>query len=341
MASCVRRISRHFPAVRVLFERLQAFISYRENLVLALLDAHRDYDCAVGMVAPLMRGESKYMMPRIVCAMGLLLASLSAFASGHGPVFGMTTPTNAKGGWSLDIGGMGRAGAQDSGAMSRAMMSYGITEDFQLSLTVPYIFSSAPLAPARTTSMMSSSGDVEGITAWRFHRQGTDVGKRLESTAYAGLIVPGPQRPTGMLGNLRRAPGVYTAVSTGMASRSHYVWVGIGNTHFAEREGDQRPNLFSYSAVWAYRPPAWRKDYPRWDWRLFAELTGEVSNKVRMDGLKMPGTAGHQVFLGPTILGICKNYAIEGGIQFPIYRDIGINFQRERFRYAINATYFF
>lgn len=266
---------------------------------------------------------------------------LPAAASGHGPVFGLTTPTNSKGGWSLDIGLMGRSGTADNGVMSRTMLSYGITEDFQLSFTAPAVFRSAPLAPGRVTSMMSATSDFEGIAAWRFHRQGRDVGTRFESTAYAGLIVRGPQRPKGMLGDLSRAPGVYTAVATGMASRSHYVWVGVGNVHFAERKGDQRPNLFTYSAVWGYRPPALRKDYPHWDWRVFAELTGEVSDRVRTDGVRMPGTGGHQIFLGPTVLGIYKNYAIEGGVQFPVFQDIGANFQRERFRYAINFSYFF
>src|SRR5438445_4332218 len=81
----------------------------------------------------------------------------TAFASGHGPVFGMTTPTNAKGGWSVDVGTMGRSGDDGNGVMSRAMLSYGVTQDFQLSLTTPYVFSSAPFAPARTTAMMSST----------------------------------------------------------------------------------------------------------------------------------------------------------------------------------------
>jgi hypothetical protein len=144
-----------------------------------------------------------------------------------------------------------------------------------------------------------------------------------------------------MLGDLRRAPGVYTAIATGVASRSHYVWGGIGNLHFAQRDGDRRPNLFTYSAVWGYRPQAWRKEYPDWDWRFLVEMTGEVSNKVRRAGLAMPGTGGHQIFLGPTMLGIYKNYAIEGGVQFPVFRDVGANFQRERFRFAVNFSYFF
>ncbi len=144
--------------------------------------------------------------------------------------------------------------------MLRGMLAYGITEDLQVSLSIPYVFSSAPFAPARITGMMPASGDVEAIGAWRFHRQGPRVGTRFESTAYAGIIEPGLQRPAGMLGKLHRAPGFYTALSTGVASRSHYVWGGVSNMHFVERLGDRRPNVVTYSAVWGWRKPPLQKD---------------------------------------------------------------------------------
>lgn len=265
----------------------------------------------------------------------------AAIASGHGPVFGIATPTNAAGGWSLDLGFMGRTGEEEDGAMSRAMLTYGFTEDLQLSVSAPLVFASASFAPARGTAMMAGSGDFEGIGAWRFHRRGTAIGTRVETTAYAGLIVPGPQRPAGMARDLRRAPGFYTAVASGLASRSHYLWGGIGYTRFAERSGDRRPGIFSYSAVWGYRPPPLRKDYPHWDWRLFAELTGEKSGDLRRENVEHPETGGHQVLLGPTALGIYKNYAIEGGVQFPVYRDLGARLQRENVRYAVNFSLFF
>lgn len=281
-------------------------------------------------------------MRRVLLSMVVAaLSSRGALGSGHGPVFGLTTPTNAKGGWSLDLGLMGRAGRQGSGAMFRAMLGYGITEDLQISVSAPLVFSSAPVAPARVTGMMPASGDFEGIVAWRFHRQGTRVGTRVEATAYGGIIVPGPQRPAGMLRDLRKAPGVYTAMATGMASRSHYLWGGLGNVRFVESQDDRRPNTFLYSFVWGYRPPAWRKEYPRWDWRFFAEVTGEKSARVRQAGIPHAGTGGHQVFLGPAMLGIYRNYAIEAGVQFPVFRDIGSRYQQESFRFAVNFSYFF
>jgi len=271
----------------------------------------------------------------------VLMLNTAAHASGHGPVFAMATPTNAKGGWSVDWGVMGRVGDQNSGAMGRAMFTYGITEDVQVSFSAPAVFSSAALAPARLTSMMPGTADFEGIGAWRFHRQGTGVGRRFETTAYGGIVVPGSQRPAGMMGELRRTPGVYTALATGMASRSHYFWLGAGNVWFAERDGDRRPDVLSYSFVWGYRPPPWQKDYPHWDWRFFAELTGENAGRIRQAGHAMLGTGGHQIFVGPTVLGIYKNYAIQGGIQFPVFHDVGARHERERFRFAINLSYFF
>ena len=41
----------------------------------------------------------------------------------------------------------------------------------------------------------------------------------------------------------------------------------------------------------------------------------------------------HQVFLGPTTLGVYKNYAVSAGIQIPVYRAASPLYPRERFRF--------
>lgn len=269
------------------------------------------------------------------------LQAPSAKASGHGPVFSLATPTNGKGGWSLDLGMMSRRGENEMGIMFRGMLAYGITEDLMISASVPVVFNSAPLAPGRLTSMMPGTSDFEGIVSWRFHRQGTNIGSRFESTVYGGIILPGFQKAAGLLGDLNKAPGIWMAAATGFASRSHYFWIGAGYKQFVESDGDKRPDLLFYSLVWGYRPRVLRKDYPHWDWRLFVELTGENSNKVQRRGTEIRDTGGHQIFIGPTTLGIYKNVAIEGGIQFPVYRNVGSKHQKENFRFAVNFSYFF
>jgi hypothetical protein len=189
--------------------------------------------------------------------------------------------------------------------------------------------------------MMPANGDFEAIGAWRFQRRDTSVGSRIETTAYAGAILPGAQKPPGVIGQLRWAPGVLGMITSGYASRANYVWAGVGAAHFDQSHGDRRPDMLMYSLVYGYRPKALRTDYPHWDGRFFVEMNGENASRITHNGLHVTGTNGDQVFLGPSTLWLYKNYGVEAGIQFPVYRNTGPQFQRERYRFAINFSYFF
>ena len=74
------------------------------------------------------------------------------------------------------------------------------------------------------------------------------------------------------------------SVATGLASRSQYAWLGGGYTRFAQSSHDQRPDTISWSAVYGYRPAELRRGYDQWDYRGFAELTGEHTGNVRTSG---------------------------------------------------------
>ena len=286
--------------------------------------------------------DQAHMLRNVVSLIVVLVAGCKiAAASGHGPVFGLATPTNVKGRWSLDLGTMGQVGTFDSGVVERAMLGYGITEDLQITVSAPVVLRSAPLERGRVTSMMPATGDFEGIAAWRFQRRDTAVGSRIETTAYGGLILPGSQKPPGLIGQLNWAPGFLGMITTGYASRKNYVWAGIGGMHFDESHGDRRPDMLMYSLVYGYRPKPLRKEYPHWDGRFFVEMNGEYSNRVQHNGIEVPRTNGGQVFVGPATLWIYKNYGIEGGIQWPVYRNTGPQFERERYRFAIDFSYFF
>jgi hypothetical protein len=244
-------------------------------------------------------------------------AAVSLYGAGHGPIFGLSTPTNSQGGWSFDLSQMGRVSPDGSGTMMRALLGYGLTDNLKLTVSAPVVFTVEPLIPARVAAITPMGGDFEALALWRFHRQDLGVGKRFESTAIAGVIAPGPQRTAGP------GAGFYTAAVTGLASRSNYAWVGSGYQRYSNGTG-----MVTYSAVYGYRPQSWRTDYPRWDWRVFGEMTGEL--------LQDRALRTHQVFVGPSVLGVYKNYAVSAGFQLPAHRE-----SRERFRYAINLTYFF
>jgi hypothetical protein len=137
------------------------------------------------------------------------------------------------------------------------------------------------------------------------------------------------------------SPAGLLSVASGYASRSHYFWVGASHLHHAADAGDRLASVSSFSVVYGYRPPAWRKEYPKPDLRFFIEAAGDITGTARHDGQAMAGTAGRVALVGPTMLLLYKAYAIEGGVLFPVYQKNGFMQQDERFRLGLNFTYFF
>jgi hypothetical protein len=270
----------------------------------------------------------------IAFAFLLLMASV-AYGASHGPVFGLATPTNSQGEWSFDLGTFGRNAASGSQVSARGLIAYGFTPHLTLSVTVPGVIGSATLPPTR----IQPGADFDSTLAWRFHHNTTRIGTRFESTAFAGLVVPGPQANLRGVIHTNNTPGNMVGAVTGMASRSHYAWLGATFTHFYERDHNQRPNVFDYSLVCGYRPPKWRKEADKWDWRLFAEMVGERSGPFLQSGANVPGSEAHQLFLGPSALGIYRNYTVSFGAQAPVYRSVGPVFPKERARFAVNFSY--
>ncbi len=192
----------------------------------------------------------------------------------------------------------------------------------------------------RTAAFTPMGGDFEALGLWRFHRNDFGVGSRFETTAIGGLLVPGPQAGAGPLKGIKSRPGAVAGIVSGVASRSHYVWIGTSYQRYARADHDRRPDLLFYSLAYAYRPESWRKDNG-WDWRIFGECTGERTGLLERAGSGVAGSRSNQVFIGPTTLGVYKNYAVSGGVQFAVYQNIGSIYPRERVRVAVNFTWFF
>jgi hypothetical protein len=261
--------------------------------------------------------------------------SIFAVASGHGPVFGLATPTNSQGEWSFDEGIFGRSTSLGSQASIRGLIAYGFTPHITLSFTLPAVVGETTLPPTR----IQPGADFDATVSWRFQHRATKVGTRIETTGFAGLAVPGPQSGFKGIAHSTNVPGTMFGVVSGMASRSHYVWLGGTFTKFYEHNGNKRPDVFDYSLVYGYRPPKWRRPPDKWDWRVFGELVGERSDRFLQDNAPIANTNAHQVFVGPTALGIFHNYTVSFGAQFPIYQNVGSAFPKERVRFAVNFSY--
>jgi hypothetical protein len=274
-------------------------------------------------------------MRRAVVLLVVLGLPWFAAAAAHGPVFGLATPTNSQGEWSFDEGIFGRNTALGSQASVRELIAYGFTPHLTLSLTLPVVVGDTTLPPTR----IQPGDDFDTTLSWRFQHRATKVGTRFESTAFAGVAESGPQAGFKGIAHTTNAPGTMFGVVSGMASRSNYLWLGSTYTKFYEHNGDKRPDVIDYSLVYGYRPPKWRRPPDEWDWRLFGELVGEHSDRFLQANDPVPNTQAHQVFLGPTALGIFRNYTVSFGAQVPIYQDVGSAFPKEHVRFAVNFSY--
>src|SRR5690242_18744112 len=152
---------------------------------------------------------------RVAPVLVVTLFAVFAHASGHGPVFGFATPVNSEGETSFDIGVFSRLAENGTQTEVKSMISYGITPQIQVSLVAPGLLQQGSLPMS-----MMSGGEFLGNVAWRFHHQPNAIGRRFESTASLGVVLPGPQDDFGMFHGLHRAPGINGSVATGIASRS-------------------------------------------------------------------------------------------------------------------------
>jgi hypothetical protein len=270
----------------------------------------------------------------------LLTAERSAHASGHGPVFGAATPTLGKSGWAFDQACMGQVmeGPAETSALLRSMISFGITEKLQISGSLPVPLAGANTMPSgRMMAMMSGNPDFESLLGWRFQTRPVGEGARLESTVFVGGLVPLDSQRAG----ITTSPAGLVSLTSGYASRSHYFWAGASHLRHTDRDGERLGSVTSLSLVYGYRPPAWRKDYPKPDLRFFVEAAGDITGTSVHNGHPMADTGGRVSLVGPTMLLLYRAYAVEGGVLFPVYQRNRRAQPDERIRFGLNFTYFF
>ncbi len=275
-------------------------------------------------------------MKQLVILACTLALCAPAWAADHGPVFGYATPVNSEGEFSFDSGVFGRNGSRGTQFSTGSQIGYGLTPHLTFGVFLPATFGSGSLPESR----IFPTGEWTAGSSWRFFHSVTQVGKRLEGTGSLAVVLPGPQADTGILGEVNRAPGAAGTLATGFASRSQYLWLGGGFTGFLERGGSRRPDTASWSTVYGFRPAKLRRGYDQWDYRGLLEFTGEHTGGVRVRNALVPNSSSTSLWLGPSVLAIFKNIAIEGGLQGPLYRDVSASlYGRETVRFALNFSY--
>jgi hypothetical protein len=277
-------------------------------------------------------------MKKLLLSVAILVTTgFQVFAQGHGPAFGLQTPTLAKGGVLLNPAAMSIATENNESYMLRYIFSYGITEDIQLNLTTPTVISRLENPPrTRGTSNMPANGDIEASVWYRFFSSAYSVGKRFESTAILSASAPTEESRGGVnVGN-----SIHAAISTGYASRTWYAWVGGGYQYYFESEREQLGDLPYASLVVGYRPNIFMGDYPKPDWRIFVESLAEFPGNNRLEGeVTAFDQRGQKVMVGPSFLGLYGAWGISFGALLPVYQDVNQDFNEEKYRLSMNLSY--
>lgn len=293
------------------------------------------------VVVAALRLRTNRRVTKVAIAALVLAAPPPVMAQGHGPTYGLSTPTLGRGDWSVDAAVMGRFLDGTRAAMLRTMLSYGITPDVQVSASLPMpLYTRADVPPVRGFSRMAATPDVEFLLGWRFHRRGTDVGVRRESTLWLGFDYPADAVRAGV----RTAPGLYAGVVTGYASRSVYAWAGVLYRRYMTPSGpasDHPGDAAMATLVLGYRPGLFRADYPRPDWRAFVEIVAENNGRDRVAAIEQADSGSRQLLAGATLLGLYGAWGISGGPLFPVYRRANGVQPRERLRIVVNTTFWF
>ncbi len=303
---------------------------------------------------------------RLMC---LICLSVCAWADGHGPEFGFSTATLGTGDASIETSMTWRSGV----VMLGPLFSYGVSENFQISLSTPFHLTHGDHPTGRFSAMMPGNPEVEFLARWRFYHALTGVGTRNEATLYAGLSELTQHDADGP--PMARQTGFYGALAAGHVTRRYDIWAGAGYQryeNFSSNEPDHQSNTFLSSLVLGWRPWLLDQSKSKSDIRFFLETTGErvglaylsVPSGTTIIGhdhealrpselgadasslpansiIFLPNTGGTAIFSGPTALFTRGNIAYQAGVLLPLWDQPNGAQKHERFRAAAGITYYF
>lgn len=279
----------------------------------------------------------KQPMKKYLLVLSFVFTISQTVAQGHGPIFGLQTPTLAKGGVNFNVAGMSMSTQEETSYMLRYILFYGITEDLQVTITTPTTIERMENAPrTRGGSNMPANGDIEASLWYRFFSNAFGVGKRFESTAIIGVSTPTED----FRGGVEVGNSLHTAISTGYASRTWYAWIGGGYQYYFERNEQQLGDLPYGSLVVGYRPNIFMGDYPKPDWRIFVESLAEFPGDHKIGGqFFSTDERNKKILIGPSILGLSGPWGFSFGALFPVLQDLSSNMPREEYRVSLNLSY--
>ncbi len=266
----------------------------------------------------------------VITAVILSVFLTSGSALAHEPIFGLGPHTIFKGGFGLEMELEGeKASGTGEVEMERIVTSeiiYGITTNLSATLSIPYILERS------TISESSGPGDISLRTKYRFWRR-DGIGVQD-----AAAVVLGVKLPTGDDDKTPRLGSGSTDYLFALAiARESLKWYYFGDVRYrlnTEGGGGLRAGnaVFADLAI-GVRP---RKTvYLRPDLVVIAELNFELRDRNELFGVDVADSGGTRLFLSPSFFYTYRNWALKGGIQFPVDQDLNGNQPESDYRFSL------
>lgn len=268
--------------------------------------------------------------PAVITAVILSVLLISGGAFAHEPIFGLGPHTIFKGGFGLEMEFEGeKASGGGEGEREYVLKSeiiYGITVDLSATLSIPYILERSSINES------SGPGDISVRTKYRFWRR-DGVGVQDAAAVILGVKLPtGDDDKTPRLGS-----GSTDYLFALTAARESLKWYYFGDVRYrlnTEGGGGLRAgNGFFVDFAIGIRP--WKTDYLRPDLVVIAELNYESRNRDELFGVDVADSGGSRLFLSPSFFLTYRNWALKGGIQFPVDQDLNGNQPESDYRFSL------
>ncbi len=266
----------------------------------------------------------------VITAVMLSVFLATGGALAHEPIFGLGPHTIFKGGFGLEMEFEGEK-ASGAGEVEReyvltSEIIYGITADLSATLVIPYILERSSINES------SGPGDVSVRTKYRFWRR-DGIGVQD-----AAAVILGAKLPTGDDDKTPRLGSGSTDYLLALAvARESLKWYYFGDVRYrlnTEGGGGLRAGNGVFADL-AIGIRTRRVEYLRPDLVVIAELNFESRDRNEFFGVDVADSGGTRLFLSPSFFFTYRNWALKGGIQFPVDQDLNGNQPESDYRFSL------
>lgn len=237
----------------------------------------------------------------------------------HSPLFGLGPQTLYRGGWGIEVEGEWERmdGGIESQRGLHADIHYGVTEDFNVRLTVPLVQKTelGVLSPGlgQVDRDVTGVGDMLVQGKYRFWQDLFQNGNH-QATVFGGVKLPtGRTTSEPPLGS--GSVDFLAGLAISRETHRYYTWASVLGRVNTPSDGRRRGNEVRYDLAVGLRPyvPQWTDP----DLMVLLELVGVTAARSVGPTGENPNTGGTVLALAPGMWLTYRNWALKAGVKLP------------------------